>query len=102
MSITTDWPSLMTALGRDFGTRAAEHDQNDLFVAENYQALRERGAFAAGVPAELGGGGATHAELCAMVRELARHCGSTALALSMHTQLVGTLGYLWPVRHQAP
>jgi alkylation response protein AidB-like acyl-CoA dehydrogenase len=102
MTTTTDWPSLMTTLGRDFATRAAEHDQNDSFVAENYQALRDRGAFAAGVPAELGGGGATHAELCAMVRELARHCGSTALAFSMHTHLVGTLAYLWRSGNKAP
>lgn len=102
MTTTTDWPSLMTTLGRDFATRAADHDQNDSFVAENYQALRERGAFAAGVPSELGGGGATHAELCAMIRELARHDGSTALALSMHTHLIGTLAYLWRSGNKAP
>ena len=53
---TTSWASLMTTLGRDFSTRSAQHDQDDSFVAENYRALRERGAFAAGVPAELGGG----------------------------------------------
>ena len=80
---TTDWASLMTTLGREFAKRSAEHDQEDSFVAENYAALRERGAFAAGVPAELGGGGATHGELCGMIRELARHCGSTALAFSI-------------------
>ena len=102
MATTTDWASLMTTLGRDFATRSAQHDQDDSFVAENYNALRERGAFAAGVPAELGGGGATHAELCAMIRELARHCGSTALAFSMHTHLVGTLAYLWRSGNKAP
>ena len=56
MTTTTDWASLMTTLGRDFATRSAQHDQDDSFVAENYNALRERGAFAAGVPAQLGGG----------------------------------------------
>jgi len=102
MTTTTDWPSLMSTLGRDFATRATEHDQDDSFVAENYRALRERGAFAAGVPAELGGGGASHAELCAMIRELGHHCGSTALAFSMHTHLVGTLAYLWRSGNKAP
>ena len=37
-----------------------------------------------------------------MIRELARHCGSTALAFSMHTHLVGTLAYLWRSGNKAP
>ena len=61
-------------------------------MSENYQALRDNGLFAAGVPAELGGGGASHAELCAMIRELAHHCSSTALAASMHTHPVAAHG----------
>jgi acyl-CoA dehydrogenase len=97
-----DWVSLMTELGRDFAGRAADHDRHDTFVAENYAALRERGAFAAGVPAELGGGGASHGELCAMIRELARHCGSTALAFSMHTHLIGTLAFVWRSGNPGP
>jgi alkylation response protein AidB-like acyl-CoA dehydrogenase len=35
-----------------------------------------------------------------MLRELGRHCGSTALSLSMHTHLVGTSVYMW--RQGAP
>jgi alkylation response protein AidB-like acyl-CoA dehydrogenase len=64
-------------------------------VGKNYEALRDSGLFAAGVPAELGGGGASHAELCAMVRELAHHCSSTALAASMHTHPVAFMAYAW-------
>jgi alkylation response protein AidB-like acyl-CoA dehydrogenase len=97
-----DWVSLANELGTDFATRAAEHDRDDSFVAENYAALRERNLFAAGVPSELGGGGASHAELCQIVRTLARHCGSTGLAFSMHTHLVGTLGYAWRSGNTAP
>jgi acyl-CoA dehydrogenase len=67
-------------------------------VKENYEDLRERGVFAAGVPAELGGGGASYGELCAMLGELARHCGSTALALSMHTHLIAVNAWRW--RHE--
>ena len=97
-----DWIELMATLGRDFATRAAAHDRDDSFVAENYAALLEHGAFAAGVPSELGGGGASHEDLCQMIRELARHCGSTGLAFSMHTHLVGTLAYLWRSGNKAP
>jgi acyl-CoA dehydrogenase len=92
----------MNELGRDFAARAADHDRDDSFVAENYAALRARGAMAAGVPRELGGGDASHRELCLMIRELARHCGSTGLAFSMHTHLVGTLAYLWRSGNKAP
>jgi acyl-CoA dehydrogenase len=97
-----DWVSLANELGQDFAARAAEHDRDDSFVAENYAALRERNAFAAGVPSELGGGGASHAELCQMIRALARHCGSTGLAFSMHTHLIGTLVHVWRSGNNAP
>jgi alkylation response protein AidB-like acyl-CoA dehydrogenase len=102
MEDVMDWVSVMTDLGRDFATRTADHDRDDSFVAENYAALRARGAFAAGVPGELGGGNASHRELCLMIRELSRHCGSTGLAFSMHTHLVGTLAYLWRSGNKAP
>jgi len=97
-----DWASLTRELGREFATRAAEHDRDDSFVTENYATLRARGAFAAGVPAELGGGGASHPELCAMVRELARSCGSTGLAFAMHTHLVASMAYLWRSGNKGP
>jgi len=97
-----DWVSLANELGADFAARAADHDADDSFVAENYAALRDKNAFAAGVPDELGGGGATHGDLAQMVRALARHCGSTGLAFSMHTHLVGTLAYLWRKGNKGP
>jgi alkylation response protein AidB-like acyl-CoA dehydrogenase len=96
------WISLAEQLGKDFGTRAAEHDRDDSFVAENYAKLREHRAFGAAVPAELEGGGASHAEVCAMIRALARECGSTALAYSMHSHLVSTLAYLWRAGNRGP
>jgi len=100
--MNTDWVALMTELGRDFATRAAAHDSDDSFVDENYAKLREAGAFAAGVPAELGGGGASHATVCAMVRELAHHCGSTALSFAMPTHTVASMAYGWRAGNPAP
>ena len=81
---------LMHELGSEFAARAERSDNEDLFVAENYVALKKRGVLSAGLPAELGGGGAEHRELAEMLRVLARYCGSTALALSMHTHQVAT------------
>jgi acyl-CoA dehydrogenase len=92
----------MGVLGRDFAARCAAHDGDDSFVAENYEALKRADAFAAGVPSELGGGGASHREVCGMVRELARHCSSTGLAFSMHSHLVATLSFLWRKGNPAP
>jgi alkylation response protein AidB-like acyl-CoA dehydrogenase len=96
---TTDWEAVTRDLGALFSTRAAAHDAEDSFVAENYADLKAQRVLSAGVPRELGGGGASHAELCAMLRALAQGCGSTALALSMHTHLVATTVWRWRQGH---
>ena len=92
------WLEVARALGGAFAERAAVADEDDLFVADNFAALKANGLVSAGVPAELGGGGATHAQLCDVLRELARHCSSTALAFSMHTHQVAVAAWRW--RHQ--
>lgn len=87
---TTDWIEIARNLGPEFSRRAADYDRNGKFVSENYGDLRESRLFSAGIPSELGGGGARYEELCGVVRELGRHCGSTALAFAMHTHPVAT------------
>jgi alkylation response protein AidB-like acyl-CoA dehydrogenase len=89
------WIGLMHELGAVFAERADRSDANDEFVAENFVALKQRGVLAAGVPFELGGGGASYPELCDMVRVLGRYCGSTALTLSMHTHPLATIAWRW-------
>lgn len=89
------WTDLANELGNGFAARVTEHDQTDAFVAENYAALKNRRVFSAGVPEELGGGGASVADLAGMLRTLAHYCSSTALALSMHTHLVATAAWRW-------
>jgi acyl-CoA dehydrogenase len=37
-----------------------------------------------------------------MIRELAHHCSSTALAFSMHTHLVATLAWIWRSGNKGP
>jgi acyl-CoA dehydrogenase len=90
-----DWVKLINEIGPCFAARVAEHDASDAFVAKNYAELKARGVFAACIPAELGGGDASYRELCEMLRELAHFCGSTALALAMHTHLVATIVWRW-------
>ncbi|UIL28889.1 acyl-CoA dehydrogenase family protein [Rhizobium leguminosarum] len=78
--------------------RAASIDESDTFVGENYALLKESGLVRAGVPIELGGLGAEVPELSEMLKSIARACGSTALAFSMHTHQVAIPAWRW--RHQ--
>jgi indole-3-acetate monooxygenase len=87
-----------TRLAPKLAERAGEVDQNDEFVSENYALLKEAGLVEAGVPQELGGGGAGISELAEMLQILGRACGSTALAFSMHTHQVAIPAWRW--RHQ--
>ena len=82
-------------LAKVFATRAAANDENDRFVEENYVDLKNAGLIRAGVPNELGGGGASVRELCEMLRIIAGACGSTGLALSMHTHQVAIPAWRW-------
>jgi alkylation response protein AidB-like acyl-CoA dehydrogenase len=93
----TNWLELTHELGRDFETRAAGHDEDESFVAENYLALKEHHFFSALVPREFGGGGVPHSEMCEILRTLGQYCSSTALAHSMHQHLVATT--LWKFNH---
>lgn len=97
--VQTDWARLADQLAASCAARAAEHDQNDRFVSENVAELKAAGAYGMHIPAELGGGGATYEETADFLRRLAHGCGSSALALSMHTHLVATT--TWRYRNQA-
>jgi len=93
-----DVVSIAHRLAPALAQRAAEVDQNDLFVADSYLRLKEAGLIEAGVPRELGGGGAEIPQLAEMLRVLGQACGSTALAFSMHTHQVAVPAWRW--RHQ--
>lgn len=82
-------------LGAIFDERADRAGEDDAFVAENFALLKTSGLVEAGVPRELGGGGADVDELAAMLRTLAYRCGSTALAFSMHTHQVAIPAWRW-------
>jgi alkylation response protein AidB-like acyl-CoA dehydrogenase len=94
----TNFAALAETLGQQFAATAAAADEQDCFVAGNYKFLKTSGLVEAGVPRELGGGGADIATLSEMLRTLAHHCGSTALAFAMHTHQVAIPAWRW--RHQ--
>lgn len=100
MDGSMDFLGLMEALGTRFEAEAGAHDQDDSFVKDNYGALREAKILSALVPRDLGGGGISHRTLCEGLRILGGHCGSTALALSMHQHLVAA--QTWNHLHGKP
>lgn len=90
----------LDALLPGFRDRAATHDGDGSYAAQNMAELRQGGFFSALVPRELGGGGVTHAEMVDWVRAIGRACPSTALTMSMHQHLVATT--LWNHLHGRP
>jgi alkylation response protein AidB-like acyl-CoA dehydrogenase len=88
------------ALGPVLAENAARHDADGTWVAESYEHLRDAGVLALAVPTELGGMGATIRQTAMVMRELAHHCGSTALAMSMHQHV--TAFTAWRYRRGLP
>lgn len=87
-------------IAKVFAEKAGSNDEDDVFIAENYDELKSAGLVAAGVPSELGGGGADIRELCEILKIIGGSCGSTGLALSMHTHQVAIPAWRW--HHQEP
>lgn len=90
-----DAVTIAEGLSERIAAGAERADAEDRFVAENYALLKEAGLVEAGVPRELGGGGADVRELAGMLRVLGRSCGSTALAFAMHTHQVAIPAWRW-------
>ncbi len=88
MESTIDLDAILLSIGPKFAEGCDRRDAKANFVAEHYDTLKEHRVFSALVPQEIGGGGASHRNMCAFLRGLAKHCSSTALALSMHQHLV--------------
>jgi alkylation response protein AidB-like acyl-CoA dehydrogenase len=88
------------AVGGQIAGDASRHDVEGTFVEEGLQCLREAGLLALAVPADLGGLGATIRQVTMVQRELAHHCGSTALATSMHQHVVAFTA--WRFRRGMP
>lgn len=97
---TDDLVARAAAVGPVLEASAARHDRDGTFVTEAFQALHDEGLLALAVPVELGGLGATPRQVAAVQRELAHHCGSAALASSMHQHV--TAFTAWRYRRDLP
>jgi len=76
------------------GPASADVDSRARFPTETIEALRAEGLLSALVPAALGGGGATLAEVSEGLVALGRRCASSAMVVAMHHIQVACL-----VRH---
>lgn len=74
---------------------ADRHDIDGTFVTEGVATARDVGYLASPVPTELGGDGVGTAGVCEAQRVIARSCGSTALACSMHLHVVLAAAWRW-------
>ena len=82
------WIDVVREIGPALAAAATQHDRSGHFVADNYALLKQHQLFSASIPDSLGGGGASHADVCAIVQELGKHCGSTGLSYAMHSHPV--------------
>jgi len=87
---------MVPELARD----AAELDRRGAFAADAMRRFAETGLTTMLVPSELGGGGASHAEMAGVLSVLAHGCPSSALTLSMHSHLVAA--QVWRHHHDLP
>jgi alkylation response protein AidB-like acyl-CoA dehydrogenase len=78
-----------------FADRAATHDRENSFPFDNYRDMQDSGFLCLTLPEELGGMGATLAELLPAVERLATGDASTALAVIMHLSPLGQWSGIW-------
>ena len=97
---TESWTERAVDLAQLIAPYAAIHDREGSFVNEAFDLIRLYGFAGAMVPTDLGGGGASHEEGAAILRELAKGCPATAVTLSMHYHLVAT--QVWRHNHGQP
>jgi acyl-CoA dehydrogenase len=96
-SPAVDWIGVARDVGTTLRPGVAERDRTGQLSELVFDSLRVEGLTAALVPTDFGGGGASHAEMGAILRELGRHDPATAVTLSMHSHLVAA--QVWRHRH---
>lgn len=86
---------LSDALLRSFAERRTRYDRDNRFFEEDFEDLRQAGYLTLAIPAELGGGGLSLAEMCREQTRLAYHAPATALGINMHVYWMGLIADLW-------
>jgi alkylation response protein AidB-like acyl-CoA dehydrogenase len=83
--------ALAGRLADDFATRAADHDRDNTFPVENFEAMRREKYLALPLPESLGGLGASIKDFARCQERLAQGDGATALAVNMHLFALGAM-----------
>ncbi|MET9486441.1 acyl-CoA dehydrogenase family protein [Nocardia sp. NPDC006630] len=94
---SSEWVAAATGVGETLRAGVGDRDRTGELSLAAYDLLRSSGLNRALVPAEFGGGGATHRQMGDILRELGRHDPSTAVAFAMHSHLVAA--QVWRHRH---
>lgn len=103
MNAPLTWGQAAHALAVEFAARASVHDEEASFPFENFTQLHEAGLLTLAAPRELGGQGATLAQLGEVIGAIGQGDPATALVLTMQYiqhRGMGQSGKVWP-RHLA-
>ena len=92
-----DWPAIAREIGATLVPGVVDRDRSGEVCAEAFEKLRAQGVTSALVPADFGGGDASHAEMGQVLRELGRLDPATAVTLSMHSHLLAA--QVWRHHH---
>lgn len=84
-----DWAARARELAPAFAARAEHHDREGSFPFENFADLREAGFYRLTVPKRFGGAEAPLSMYLAVLEQIARADGSTALSFMMHLKTFG-------------
>ena len=89
------WYDIAAIHADDFATRSAQHDEENSFPFENYEAMKASGYTNMPIPVEMGGGGASLLDICIAQERLARGDGASALAANMHLGIIWIMSDRW-------
>ena len=91
------WGRVAEGVAQALAPAAATADRSGDLIVDAFEKLRGAGLTSALVPSELGGGGASHADMGLVLRELGRCDPATSLTLAMHSHLVAA--QVWRHHH---
>src|SRR5947209_5947673 len=78
-----------------FASRSPKYDRENAFFSDDFDELRRAGYLTIPVPAQLGGGDLSLAEVVREQRRLGSYAPATALAINMHLYWTGIAADLW-------
>ena len=87
-------------IAKKISPTSPRHDVNATFPVEHFDLMRQKGYLKACIPENYGGPGHGITDMVLSQFEIGKACGSTAVAVGMHHQVVGTESESeqWPIK----